>query len=212
MFAVTDVREVRLVTGYGKHKGDSEIALVYRNGTELRFGRTKHAAAVTLFEEAQAFFRPDGTARFRYATAPSRLAFAGGIACLVAAVVLGVLGARKRILDRVRVPTAKVERTLGEQAARRKRWIMIGGAGAAMLAVLAIMFVIEAATQGQLALDCQTRCRLDGLECMPGATLETALDPGDYTVEIWQGAGSALWKRVPVHIEVGETTRVVCAP
>lgn len=211
-FNVADVREVRLVDGFGKYGHDSDIALVFADGRQRSFGRADRDSVLPTFESARAFFRTGGTPQFSYSKRGNHGLQVAGLGALIAALVLGVIGARKRILDWVDIPGARVEPTLAERAARRRRWWMIGGGVVAVAAFMGAMALYQTWTQGKLELTCQTRCRLDGIECMPGAVLSTSLDPGDYIVEVWQGAGVALWKPVPFHIAVGETTAVTCAP
>ena len=65
--------------------------------------------------------------------------------------------------------------------------------------------------EGTLVLECQTRCRFQGMECLPGGSLQMALPPGTHGIEVWDPDAPTHWKTKKFSIEIGETTHFVCA-
>lgn len=213
VFRIADVREVRLVEGLGKGKTHSETALVFSNGHETHFGNATNDEAKELYYEAHAFFAPGSTiASYHYERHGSKLYYLASIALLAGAIAWGIHGFRKRILETVELPTAKLEPTIGDRARRRRLVMRIAGGGAAIIGIFVVFYVVATHGQGTLLLECQTRCRFQGGECLPGGEQRMSLDPGTYTIEIWTAAGSALWVPRQFDIAEGETTTYVCKP
>jgi hypothetical protein len=86
-----------------------------------------------------------------------------------------------------------------------------------VLVVLAILVIAERvaiwhinATQGWLDVTCAHRCRFQGMECFPGGEFQYALDPGRYTVEVWNPQIESLWEPRTIDIVVGQTVRFTC--
>lgn len=201
-FAVTDVREVRFVDEIGKNKRDGAVVLVLATGSDTQYGRARRDVARARYEEARAFFERKTTASYRFTTSGSRLFVIGGIALLLGAVGAAVRAARKRL---ERGPSS-------EPTGRATRWRRTGVLAAIAAAGLAIVLAVAARStrdQGVLTLHCKTRCEFQGTECTRG-TLTVNLDPGDYTVAVWQSTGPARWAPRAFTIEQGRTTLVVC--
>ena len=84
--------------------------------------------------------------------------------------------------------------------------LFIGLGGLAQVALM----LYASTHQGTIELDCRSRCRFQGTECLPGGRVSMALDPGDYTVDLWASHGDALWIPRAVTVRLGETTPFVC--
>ena len=206
-FAIASVREVRLVEGLGKHGRQAETALVFASGHELRLARADAGAARARFARLHGFFAGQGAA-VRDDSPPRRWLYLVAAAAAVAAVILGWRAAHRPIVAAIAIaPGARP----APWHRRREARLFIGAVAVAM--VVQLGFRIRACTsQGTLALDCRTRCRFQGGECLPGGAIEVPLDPGDYTVEVWTASGPERWRPRPFSIAVGEVTRVVCEP
>jgi hypothetical protein len=212
-FPMSAVREVRQVDNLGKHNTDAKVVLVFSNGRETAFGLDREDVVRPLYEHMRDFFAPNGSApTFHYVEPRKVWPWIIGIVLLIAGVVLGVMGWRKPVTVPVELAGARAQRTVGEQVARRNRFILIGGAVLALAATSAVLLYLGNRGKGTLALECKTRCRFDSMECLPGGSSEMALDPGTYTIEVWASSGSALWLPRTFEIVEGETTPFVCGP
>ena len=99
----------------------------------------------------------------------------------------------------------------GSSARGALRWI--AGAIAVGSVLQAFVMLYANQTQGWLAVECRQRCRMGGLECLPGGSWSSSFDPGNVTIELWdESASEALdgWQRIVIPIEVGHTTHYVC--
>jgi hypothetical protein len=206
-FAITDVREVRFVEGLGKHGRRAETALVFASGHELHLATDDEGAARDRFHAIDAFFAGRGPA-LREHQAGAGWLYAAAIAALIAAVILAARAARRRLVDTV-APAGAPRRSIRSLLAHREVRFFL-----AVLAVAAVvqigMMVVAATTQGTLELECRTRCRFQGGECLPGGGLSTTLDPGEHTIEVWAATGDAHWQPRSFSIAVGEVTHFVC--
>jgi hypothetical protein len=204
-FAVQAVRDVRLVDELGKEKNHADIVLVHADGNEVRLGEDKSDKVRARHRAIAAFFAPGGPPRYDEQTQGSPIFYAFALAALAAAVYFGLFP-----------PERLVPRDAGnpELSAETKRWRNIFIVAFLVLAVLGgvVAYVVSDRTQGTLELECQTRCRFQGAECLPGGSRLSPLDPGDYTIEIWTATGEAKWRPEHFTIRVGETTRFVCKP
>jgi hypothetical protein len=205
-FAVADVREVRFIDGLGKHGRRAETALLFASGHELHLATDDEDAARARFRAIEAFFAGRGPA-LRDHQAGAGWLYAAALAALIAAVIIAVRAARKRLVDTVALPTAP--RSLRALLARREVRFFLAVLAAAIVGQIALM-ILAATTQGTLDLECRTRCRFQGGECLPGGGLRTTLDPGEHTIEVWAATGAAHWQPRTFSIAVGEVTHVVC--
>jgi hypothetical protein len=206
-FAVADVREVRFVDGLGKHGRRAETALIFASGHELHLATDDEDAARARFRTIEAFFAGRGPA-LRDHQAGAGWLYVAALAALIAAVVVAVRATRKRLVDTVALPGAPRSSLRGLLGRREVRFFLAVLA-AAVVGQIALM-LLAATTQGTLELECRTRCRFQGGECLPGGGLRTTLDPGEHTIEVWAATGDAHWQPRTFSIAVGEVTHFVC--
>jgi len=67
-------------------------------------------------------------------------------------------------------------------------------------------------THGRMDVRAQHRCKVGGMELLPGGSLEMVLEPGRYTVEVWSPSAPSGWETQEYEVRIGETTTVVCRP
>ena len=67
-------------------------------------------------------------------------------------------------------------------------------------------------TQGWLEVEAESRCELGGATLLPGASMSTALDPGSYTIRVFNPNVPGDWETQKFEIKLHETTRVQCRP
>jgi hypothetical protein len=206
-FAIADVREVRFIDGLGKHGRRAETALVFASGHELHLATDDEDAARARFRAIEAFFAGRGPALREHQTGAGWL-YAAAVAALIAGVVVAVRAARRRLVETVAAPGAPRRSIRALLAHREVRFFLAVLALAAVVQIA--MMVVAATTQGTLELECRTRCRFQGGECLPGGGLSTTLDPGEHTIEVWAASGDAHWQPRTFSIAVGEVTRFVC--
>jgi hypothetical protein len=203
-FPTASVREVRFVEGLGKNRRNAESQLVFASGHELRLGYDDTDSARETHRTLKAFFAGE-TDALHFSSKGSPWFFAIAAACAIAAVVFGVRAYK----------TPGVYKPPGEKqpfwSGKRKRYIVIGaGALVAIVGIQLAISTIASRVQGTLQLECQQRCRFDGMECLPGGSMQMTLDEGTYQIEVWARSGSALWLPQTFQIVTGETTRFVC--
>jgi hypothetical protein len=206
-FAVADVREVRFIDRLGKNGRRAETALIFASGHEMHLARDDEDAARARFRAIEAFFAGRGPSLREHEAGPGWL-HAIALAALIAAVVLAVRASRQRLVETVATAAAP-RRSLRTLLAHREVRFFL-----AVLAIAAVvqiaMLIVAATTQGTLELECRTRCRFQGGECLPGGGLRTTLDPGEHTIEVWAATGDAHWQPRTFAIAVGEVTHFVC--
>ncbi len=66
--------------------------------------------------------------------------------------------------------------------------------------------------QGTLELQCVHRCRMGGMTCLPGGASRMSLDPGVYTIEVWNPDLEAQWANKTFEVKADETTVFECRP
>jgi hypothetical protein len=204
-FAIGDVREVRFVEGLGKYGRDGETALVFASGHELHLARSDEGAARARFRAIEAFFAGRGPT-LRDHSAGTGWLYAAALAAVIGAVVLAVRGARRRLPGTMPVPGAPPRTPL---LARREVRFFLAVLAVAVVGQIVLM-IVASTTQGTLVLECRTRCRFQGGECLPGGSLRTTLDPGEHTIEVWAATGDAHWQPRTFSIAVGEVTTFAC--
>jgi len=192
-FPITDVREFRFSGDHGKGGADGEVALIFTNGDDERFGYADEDEAKATYERARGFLAGQGSV-YRYQRAARTW-----MHVLAAGMLLGSLGMMVSALR------AKPE-VLTDAAARRKHnnrfatfacivcTLMIGGT---------ITTCVTNKNPGTLVLDCQAGCKVGGTACEAGTKREMTLDSGTHTIEM-SGAEQK------VVIADGETTSFVC--
>lgn len=97
----------------------------------------------------------------------------------------------------------------------RRRWLLVGGTIVAIAGVLGVQLVFEASarrTQGTLDVTCRQRCRYGGAECLPGGAWRASVDPGQYTIDVFDPDSPSRWRPVTATVRLGETTHFVCEP
>jgi hypothetical protein len=93
----------------------------------------------------------------------------------------------------------------------RRGLLLLVAAGLVSMAALAFALSgIPSEKRGKLEIECRTRCRFQGLECLPGGRVQMALAPGQHVIEIWTASGDSLWTPKQATVRIGETTHFVC--
>jgi hypothetical protein len=93
----------------------------------------------------------------------------------------------------------------------RRRLLLLVAAGLVSIAALSVAVSgISSKKQGKLEIECRTRCRFQGMECLPGGRVQMALAPGQHAIEIWTASGDSLWTPKQATVRIGETTHFVC--
>ena len=67
-------------------------------------------------------------------------------------------------------------------------------------------------TQGWLELEAESRCELGGATLLPGGSMSMALDPGSYTIRVFNPNAPGGWETQKFDIKIHETTTVHCRP
>jgi hypothetical protein len=67
-------------------------------------------------------------------------------------------------------------------------------------------------TQGWLELEAESRCELGGATLLPGGSMSMALDPGSYTIRVFNPNVPGGWETQKFEIKLHGTTRVHCRP
>jgi hypothetical protein len=101
----------------------------------------------------------------------------------------------------VQTPVAAAGRPLA-------RWLLLA---ALVVAGLAGLYLVIAATRAKLVLECQQRCEVNHTTCLPGQDMELWTDPGPLVVRVWRPDRGGSFSEHTVELVAGETTRFRCA-
>jgi len=90
-------------------------------------------------------------------------------------------------------------------------WLLIG---TFILAIIGnvLLNAYANATQGWLVMQPRNRCRVSGAELAPGALTSMSLDPGTYSIEVFNPGAAGGWEKQQFEIALGKTTYVYCEP
>ena len=94
----------------------------------------------------------------------------------------------------------------------RRSLYFIGGALIVGAVLQGALMLHADRTQGWLEVECAHRCRMGGMECLPGGSWSSSFDPGTVTIELWDPEAPSGWRPVTIPIELGHTTRYTCHP
>lgn len=206
-----DVRAVEIHQGTGKQSSSYYVDVLDSKGSSSRLHTSDKAGAHALKRELEALLAGQ-RAQIEVITPPMYWMFAF-VALLVA---FGVLEIRDAIRSWGKYAPAKHVAMRARDTSARRRILIFGGAAIAMLVfIVAGTALIErsvAATTGLLQLECPHRCEFSGGSCQPGGTMEARLDVGDQPIRVWNPDVPGSWESHTVRIELGQTTRFVCAP
>jgi hypothetical protein len=110
-------------------------------------------------------------------------------------------------------PTALIPGALGDRLRGARPWLLflfgtflVAGVGNLILRAYADRH------QGWLEIHAESRCRFDGGELLPGGVMTLSLDPGSYTVEVYNSRVPGNWQLQRFDVRLGQTTRVRCSP
>jgi hypothetical protein len=95
---------------------------------------------------------------------------------------------------------------------KRHRWLIWLAIGVPLIGV-AVAFVAQSeldARGGRVELRSERRCRFQGAELLPGAEMTMTLDPGTYTVELFDPEAPGLWRTDSFEVRAGAPTSYVC--
>ena len=203
-FPFTEVREVRFVDGFGKNGTQGETQIILASGNQINVARADSDEARASHGHIQAFFAPGGAPSLTLMAASMWWGWLLAAGCAIASVVIAMRARNRPEVHR------EPEQKRADWA-KRKRFLLIGAGAVVAIAIvqLAILF-IASKVQGTLILECEQRCRFQGLECLPGGSSRQSLAEGTYEIEIWAASGSALWIPKTFAIKTGETTTYVC--
>lgn len=213
-FPVASVRDVRFVDKLGKHGRQAETVLVFDSGNQFRVAAADHDEAKARHARIAHFF--DGhTSTLTDTSEPSVGAFVASVVLVLGALALAIGNTRKwRHAPAPQVDGGSPPPTQPAPSVawwRRPPFMLATVIGLGGLAQVALLLHASHA-QGTLELDCRARCRFQGAECLPGGNVSMALEPGDYTVDVWSPHGEALWAPRTATVRIGERTRFVCTP
>lgn len=92
-------------------------------------------------------------------------------------------------------------------------WVL-GLAGLCLFAGVGtrLLFAYADRHQGAVEIRAESRCRFNGAELLPGAVMSLHLEPGRYSVEVYNSRVPGNWETQSVDVRVGETTPVRCSP
>lgn len=108
-------------------------------------------------------------------------------------------------------PTAPPSSAAASERRRLPRSVIVLGAVVAV--AIAAQLVVPRLVQrdhGTLVLDCRTRCRFQGMECLPGGSVEMSLPAGSHAIEVWAPDAPGGWRPEQIPIRVGERIQFVC--
>lgn len=61
-----------------------------------------------------------------------------------------------------------------------------------------------------LEVTCSHRCRFQKMDCLPGGSFKLALDPGHYTIDIWDPNRSSSWDQRSIELAARQTVHFTC--
>jgi hypothetical protein len=204
-FPIEIVREIRFLDELGKNGRYAETVMIFASGHEMHLAHDTEAEARRRHDIIAAFFAGQGTSLRDHEDAERWLLIAA-IAAAIAAVVLAIRAAGQRVPGTAPVTGTPPVTPLLRRPHVRLILAFLAAGGVAQI----ILMIVASRTQGTLDLECRTRCRFQGGECLPGGSLRSTLDPGDYTIEVWTASGAERWQPRTFTIARGETTRFVC--
>ncbi len=90
-------------------------------------------------------------------------------------------------------------------------WLLIGTFVLAIIGNV-LLNAYANATQGWLVMEPRNRCRFSGAELAPGALTSMSLEPGTYSIEVFNPGAAGGWEKQQFEIALGKTTYVHCEP
>jgi hypothetical protein len=217
-FRIDEIAEVRWSPYWGdKRREKGRTELIARSGHGLYVFDGSRPGARAAFESIDAFFADPAQPALAYVKEPPWLAATVAGALGLALIYLGITALRALPSGGRRVGEgALAERPAVAAPGRpwhRQLWVrlMLAGVALTIIVQLALPWCVGG-TQGWLEIRCEGRCRMGGLECLPGGAWRAAFDPGDHTIEIWNADRPGNWEPVTVRVILGETTHFVCPP
>lgn len=207
--SLADIRAVEIHEGSGKARGAWRVALVDTRGASIRLHSAKQAEAEALQRELEDLLAGKREAVERV-TPPSywMLAFA------VPLLAFAVYALRSALRSRGR-SARTMKPTTSTPSSKRPMLLWIAGLGVAILVSALANLALDASTAdstGVLQLECRHRCEFSGGTCMPGGAMELRLNPGEYTVKVWNPAAAGNWEPRKLQVEPGSQTRFICEP
>ncbi len=109
-------------------------------------------------------------------------------------------------------PESAPKGTAAADGWKRHRWGLILGLGIPLIGVaIAVLVQVETrASGGSVELRSERRCKFRGAELLPGAAMTMVLDPGAYTVELFDPDVDGMWRTDAFEVRAGEATTYVC--
>ena len=206
-YALADMRVIEVHQGSGKRRGVWGVSFIDTPGTSIHLHSAGQADAEALQRELEAL-RAGQRQAVERVTPPTywMLAFA--------ALLLAFAGyeIRAAIRNRGRYARAAKPSTGGSMKRPLLLWLGLSVGALALAAIGNFIMTASMAGTGLLQLECRHRCEFSGGTCMPGGAMEMRLNPGEYTVKVWNPAVAGSWEPRKVQIEIGRETRFVCAP
>ncbi len=202
---------VEIYEGSGKQRGVWRVSVIDLQGTPIRLHSTTQDGAEALKRELEQLLAGQRETLERV-TPPTYWAWLFAPLLLVFA----IYEVRAAIRNRGRyVKAAKPSSSSFAGSLKRPLLMWLGlGVGAFVVAAIANFVLARglADSTGVLRLECRHRCDFGGMSCMPGGVTEQSLNPGEYTVKIWNPAVAGSWEPRKVRVEIGQLTRFVCEP
>jgi hypothetical protein len=75
-----------------------------------------------------------------------------------------------------------------------------------------LFFFYEKTQGGTLEILAQARCRFGGMDIMPGGSMSMTLEPGPYSIDVYDPTAPGHWQTHHFVLRLGETTAVTCRP
>lgn len=216
-FPLSAVRDVRFEERRENKSRYGQTELIDTRGAPTYVGRsTDIEEARATYERVRRFFllKEGSTLQIEREHAVWTLLFSAALA----------VGGLVLLISAWRLPRtpARKEASSGTKS-RIRWWYALSPETRQTLTFLAVAIVLGAAvqvillwyadnTQGWLTVQCEYRCRFQGAECLPGGSFQMALDPGTYTIEIWNPDLPESWERQPVEVARGKERVLLCRP
>lgn len=99
------------------------------------------------------------------------------------------------------------------RASRVRRFVPVVLGVVAIVATVGITLVmdsVESRDSGRLEIECDHRCRFDGVDCRPGGSVADSRAPGAYDIEVFDPDAPGGWRIETVTVRRGETTTFHC--